>query len=99
RLEVHGDDARASTGIGPLRWSKRFKVLEVTDVKVGIQTGKNSQRHIAIEGVKTVKFGSLLSEERMYWMASSAVVLLLTPDSPEVSQLIALGGGQNGVQL
>ena len=73
RIEVvvTGTDGRVRTGFGPFNWTRRFDPSRVKRVVIA-QTSyeQNGQRKplIQIEADRTIKFGSLLPDERRAWM-------------------------------
>ena len=68
---VTGTDGRVRTGFGPFNWTRRFDPSRVKRVVIA-QTSyeQNGQRKplIQIEADRTIKFGSLLPDERRAWM-------------------------------
>lgn len=105
RLTVDGSIGRASTGIGPFRWTKTFdasQVMNVTltrgipnrhsNVKTAMATTANGRNMaILIEADRPVKFGSVLPDDRLKWLASAAAVVLMNPGSPDEITLLTLG--------
>ena len=83
RVEVLflGSDGRVRTGFGPFNWSRRFDASAVKRVIAG-QTAYSQNGHtkplIRIESDRTVKFGSMLPDERRDWMCSVLHLLLAT---------------------
>lgn len=99
RISVRGDDASASTGIGQIRWTRKFKASDVSDVSIGQTKWQQNNRPkplIVIQASGEVRFGSSLSQRRMRWLASAAKLMLLEPDSQDVSDLLAMGGRSSG---
>lgn len=99
KVHLRGDQASASTGIGPLRWTSRFKASEVRNVHIGQTKWQQNDRHkplIVIKASTDIRFGSSLSERRMRWLASATRLLLLHPGSEDVSDMLASSGRQQG---
>jgi len=82
---IDTDSATVSTGAFGLKWTRRFDPNEVTAVLLqrsslesNTSTGRLTGRLIEIHADRTVKFGTLLAEERLLWMhAALRKVLLL----------------------
>lgn len=59
------------TGVGVLAWRSRFDATAVRRVTMGTSTWQNNQEKsspvIVIEADRTIKFGSMLTEERREW--------------------------------
>lgn len=101
QLQIKGDKAVASTGVGPLRWRRRFSALTVTNVTISRTTWKQNNRSqpvILIEAGKDVRIGSVLPKDRMLWLASAAHLMLLAPDTSQASELLSTGS-PTGSQL
>lgn len=84
RVEVRlrGPDGAVFTGIGPIGWRRRFDAASVKAVKFvesSVETNGKRQKLIGIETEhKTVKFGSVLTDQRRAWLAG-ALKTVLTP--------------------
>lgn len=94
RVRMHGDEASTSTGISFLRWTNRFKASRVSDVHIGKTKWQQNDQHkplIVIEEDNQIRFGSVLSQHRMRWLASASRLVLLDLDSEAISQLLAGG--------
>lgn len=84
RVEVRlrGPDGVVFTGIGPIGWRRRFDAASVKAVKFvesSVETNGKRQKLIGIETEqKTVRFGSVLTDQRRAWLAG-ALKTLLTP--------------------
>ena len=84
RVEVRlrGPDGTVFTGIGPIGWRRRFDAASVKAVKFvesSVETNGKRQKLIGIETEhKTVKFGSVLTDQRRAWLAG-ALKTVLTP--------------------
>jgi len=80
-VRLRGPDGVVFTGIGPIGWRKRFdaaKVKAVKFVESSTETNGKRQKLIAIEGeVKTVKLGSLLSDQRRVWLGGALKAVLV----------------------
>jgi hypothetical protein len=73
RVEARVGDTQASvaTGIGPVVWRQRFDPSRVRIVKIGLtawKTNDQSSPLIQIDADRSIKFGSMLSDERRQWM-------------------------------
>ncbi|MBX3402104.1 MAG: hypothetical protein KF699_01700 [Phycisphaeraceae bacterium] len=83
RVEVRlrGPDGAVFTGIGPIGWRRRFDASRVKAVKFAessVETNGKRQKLIAIEGEeKTVKFGSVLTDQRRVWLAGALKTVLM----------------------
>lgn len=100
KVRVRGDQGSTSTGIGPMRWTSRFKASDVRDVHMGKTKWQQNNRHkplIVIEASTDVRFGSVLSDRRMRWLCTASKILLLDPGSQEATDLLATAGRQPGL--
>lgn len=95
-LCVNQGKAKISTGIGPLRWWRRFDVNTVTKVSLGEHKVKSNNnrnnkptRSVHIEADRLIRTGNSLSETRMKWFGSVATLLLMGPQLAEVDELLA----------
>jgi len=73
-------DSYVATGVGPLRWKKRFDPREVRSVEYGMtawQSNGNSLPLIEIKADRTVKFGSQMQDHRMEWLVMVLRQLLI----------------------
>lgn len=99
KVRLRNDQASVSTGIGPLRWTNRFKASEVRDVHMGRTKWQQNNQHkplIVIEASTDVRFGSVLSDRRMRWLCSASKLLLLYAGSEEAADLLATAGRPSG---
>lgn len=85
KIEVVIDDldSYVATGIGFLKWKKRFDATQLRDVDYGVtmwQTEGGINRLIELTADRTVKFGSLLTSERMEWMRTILRDVLLNSE-------------------
>lgn len=67
-------------GVGKIGWRRRFKVSAVKNVKIGLtgsSTNDKPDRGVIIEADRTIKFGSMLPDERRRWMAATLKTLLM----------------------
>lgn len=72
-VTIEGDEGRVRTGVGVLSWTRRFDVGAVKAVTLGQTSYLVNNQHkplIVIEGAKTLKFGSGLSDRRRKWLAA-----------------------------
>jgi hypothetical protein len=83
---IDTDSAKVSTGAFGLKWTRRFDPNEVTAVllqRSSLETNTSTGRLIEIQADRTVKFGTMLAEERLLWMhAALRKVLLLEGTTP-----------------
>lgn len=80
RVEIDGARGLVSTGVGPLRWKRRFDAAAVTRVAIehaNSSTNGKPDRHIVIDGPRPVSFGTMLTPARRRWMAAALRTLLL----------------------
>jgi hypothetical protein len=81
RVEVSLGETTAvvRSGVGWLSWPQRFDPAQVRRVSTGESTWQSdgqAQKLIAIEADRTVKFGTILTDERREWMRAVLHVLL-----------------------
>lgn len=80
-VAIDGHRGAVRTGVGPLRWTKKFDAGAVSKIRTKqSSTTVNSKplRDIVMEaGPKTLKFGSLLSERRQAWLVAALKAELL----------------------
>lgn len=80
-VRLRGPEGVLFTGIGPVGWRRRFDASQVKAVRfVESRTESNGQRQklIAIEGeTKTVKFGSMLTDQRRIWLGGALQAVLV----------------------
>lgn len=72
--------SHASTGVGPLRWRRRFDPNQVESVEVGPtrwQSDDSDNEQIKIVADRTVKIGSSLPAERRRWLRAVLSELLV----------------------
>jgi len=80
RIDVIGQDSggRLFTGVGPFGWSRRFKWSEITRIDEDVlgyeYTGSNG-KVVALVGKTRLKFGSMLSDARRYFLLQGLRVL------------------------
>lgn len=68
-ITIRDDDGTIFTGIGSIGRRKHFRCSEMTLVREDIVTGKDSRSHVIVmEGATRIKFGSMLNEERRYFV-------------------------------
>jgi hypothetical protein len=74
-------------GIGPVGWTRTYHWSDFTSVREQISTGRRtSQATIVLEGTRRASLGSLLNEERRYFILSALQRMLASAPS-------ASGGG------
>lgn len=101
-IRIRGEQASASTGIGFLRWTSRFKTSRVRAVHIGKTEWKQNHRHkplIVIEADNPVRFASILSQHRMRWLASASRLVLLDLDAEDISELLAGGNSRRHIHI
>ncbi len=84
-VEVRQSEGSVFTGIGPLGWRRRFNAGTVVDVRIENRSWRNSdgdhrnKTQIVIEGQdgRQLKFGTLLREDRMKFVAAALRKALL----------------------
>jgi hypothetical protein len=79
-VSIADDEASVRTGVGFLVWRRRFDPAKVRGVSLGVtswQTNGQPSQVIVIEADRTVKFGSLLQEERREWVQAILHQLLI----------------------
>lgn len=86
RVEITIDrhEAKVRTGCGPFNWTQRFDPNQVEEVDLGLTRWKSNDQHqeqIEIHADRTVKFGSMLSEERREWLCEVLRAKLLRRDA------------------
>jgi len=82
RVVIAGPEGMVRTGVGALALTKRFDASAVKRVAMSRTTWKQDDQSkplIEIEADRKVRFGSVLSEDRLRWMLSVLRTLLL-PD-------------------
>jgi len=85
KIEVLIGDSQAvvKTGVGFLVWRRRFDPTQVHRVTIGKSSWKSDDQAkelIAIEADRTIKFGTLLPDERREWLQTVLHVLLTSTD-------------------
>lgn len=85
KIEVLIGDSQAvvKTGVGFLVWRRRFDPTQVHRVTIGKSAWKSNDQAkelIAIEADRTIKFGTLLPDERREWLQTVLHVLLTSTD-------------------
>jgi len=91
-IVIGSNDATVRTGVAFLVWSRRFDPTKVRSVSTGPSSwdseGKTTQV-IVIEADRTIKFGSLLQDERREWLQAVLHVLLVNKQSSQREELLA----------
>lgn len=68
-ITIRGDDGELFTGVGSIGRRKKFKCSDISFVREELkQTQKNSYREIVLEGATRINFGSMLNDERRYFI-------------------------------
>ena len=81
---ILGNEGKVRTGFGPFNWTCRFDASQVKRVTVGRTSYEQNGQFkplISIEADRTVKFGSMLPDDRRAWMLSAAQLLLVSRKS------------------
>ena len=92
RVIIGPHEARMYTGIGLLSWRKRFDPSTVHSVEESTpkwQSDNNNNLVIKIVADHTVKFGSLLSEERREWLQAVLHKMLINTDANDREEIAA----------
>ena len=82
-VEISNETAEVRTGIGFCVWRRHFAPTQCVRVSSGITPWQSNGRHsqlIEIEADRTLKFGSLLRDERREWLQVMLLELLTTND-------------------
>jgi hypothetical protein len=80
KVIVEGDDGRIRTGFGPFKWTRRFDASAVTRVTAGqtkYMVNNQTRPLIILEADRTIKFGSMLPNERREWMLGALRMRLI----------------------
>lgn len=80
RVVLQGATGAVSTGVGPIRWTRRFDASAVKRVgrsQTSWKQNDQSKPVIEIQADRTIKFGSVLSDERREWMIRTVRPLLM----------------------
>jgi len=78
KTEVNVDRGMVTiaTGIGPVRWNRRFQATDLKEIRIEETNQNNGGRKTEIiaelHNGKRIKFGSMLREERRRFMAAAA---------------------------
>lgn len=87
-------DSYATTGLGFLKWKKRFDPRDVRAIEFGSrwQSESSNNQVLEIQATRTVKFGSMLNDEQMQWLRAVLREILLqqTINSKQKSSLPVL---------
>jgi hypothetical protein len=80
RIDVIVEDTagRLFTGVGPFGWTRRFDWSEVTRIEedvLGYQYSGSNGQVISLVGKTRLKFGSMMSEARRYFLLQGLRVL------------------------
>ena len=73
-VRISGGEGSIFTGIGPLGWQRRFRAADITRVEERFsrfRSGNQNLHAIALEGKQRMVFGSLLNDERRYFVLSA----------------------------
>lgn len=77
-LIVAGSTGKLFTGVGPLGWTRRFHWSEVTKIDedvLGYEYSGSNGQVISLVGKTRLKFGSMMSEARRYYLLQGLRVL------------------------
>jgi len=68
-ITIRGDEGTVFSGVGHIGRRKHFKCSDITIVREELQrTQKSSYHEVILEGATRIKFGSMLNEERRYFI-------------------------------
>lgn len=79
-VRISRDSARISTGVGPMKWSTRFdprSVKQITRDYTKWQSNGVHKELIEIRANRTVRFGSMMSDEKRQWLLAILRSLLM----------------------
>jgi hypothetical protein len=84
RVTRQGDELKIFTGVGPIGWRRRYRWSEIHTVREDLTAttgrwGRNQGRCIILEGTTRAAFGSILTEERRYFILKVIRKMLATP--------------------
>ena len=86
-VSVDRDVVRIATGIGPVRWNRRFQAWDLMEIRME-ETRRNgnngAQKKEIIAELKSgrlVRFGSMLRDERRRFLAAAADEIIRGQDS------------------
>jgi len=99
RVMIGPHEARVYTGAGILSWRTRFDpaaVLSVSESTPKWQSDNNNNLVIKIVADRTVKFGSLLSEERREWLQAVLQKMLVNAEPSDREEIAAKLSRQYG---
>ncbi len=77
-LIVAGSTGKLFAGVGPLGWTRRFNWSEVTKIDedvLGYEYSGSNGQVISLVGKTRLKFGSMMSEARRYYLLQGLRVL------------------------
>lgn len=98
KVQIGDEEAKVSTGIGPLVWTRRFdptNVRRVTGGRTSWEINDQKRELIEIEADNRVQFGSMLESDRREWM-QIIVRELLTKPSPQ-QRMVTIQRALNGL--
>lgn len=82
-VTLRGDQGTIRTGVGPLRWTKKFTPSAVRSVRVAnadSSTNGKPDRQIVMDGdEQTTKFGTMLTPSRRRWFVAVLRELVVAP--------------------
>lgn len=79
-VRISGGEGSIFTGIGPFGWQRRFRTADIARVGEklsGFRYGNQNLHAIALEGRRRMVFGSLLNDERRYFVLDALRQILL----------------------
>ncbi len=79
-VRISGNEGSVFTGIARLGWERRFRTADITRVEERLsvfQYGAQNFHQIALEGRRRIVFGSLLNDERRYFVMNALRQILL----------------------
>lgn len=94
-VHVKGDKGIVRTGVGPLRWSRRFDAAHVRAVNIAKTSWSQNGQHkqlISIECDQTIRFGSMLTDRRREWLHALLTALLVSRDAKRGNRFASPAG-------
>lgn len=82
RVVRRGDDARVESGLGALRWTRRFNAGAVREIKLGQTTWQENGRLlpvVVIHADREIRLGSRLTNEQRAWLLRALERMFPTP--------------------
>jgi len=80
-VSTDGNDGQVFTGVGPVGWTRRFDWMSIHAVEEALPANRSSEGNgfaIALVGQSRIKFGSMLTEARRFYLLQALRKLLAT---------------------